>query len=74
MVDVSLLETLLAWVTVPLGLHSGSDDNLSMGMLSATKQLTDTHTLFLGGGTLVENFKGDLGVIGVLGKVNAAVT
>jgi len=45
-----------------------------MGMLSATKQLTDTHTLFLGGGTLVENFKGDLGVIGVLGKVNNAVT
>ncbi len=54
--------------------HGAADGNLSMGMLTATKQLTDTHTLFLGGGTLVENFKGDLGVIGVLGKVNNAVT
>ena len=58
----------------PLISYSASDGKLSMGMLSVTKQLSDTHTLFLGGGTLVENFKGDLGVIGVLGKVNNAVT
>ena len=58
----------------PLTSHAQSDGNLSMGMLSATKQLSDTHTLFFGAGTLVENFKGDLGVIGVLGKVNDAVT
>ncbi len=58
----------------PLASHGASDGNISMGMLSATKQLSDTHTLFLGAGTLVENFKGDLGVIGVLGKINDAVT
>jgi len=65
---------LLSTALYPLLGFGASDGNLSMGMLTATKQLTDTHTLFLGGGTLVENFKGDLGVIGVLGKVNNAVT
>ena len=58
----------------PLLSYGASDGHLSMGMLSATKQLTDTHTLFLGGGTLVENFKGDLGVVGILGKINPAMT
>ncbi|OUS16153.1 hypothetical protein A9Q88_08320 [Gammaproteobacteria bacterium 50_400_T64] len=67
--------TLLISTTLyPLLCFGASDGNLSMGMLTATKQLSETHTLFLGGGTLVENFKGDLGVIGVLGKVNNAVT
>ena len=65
---------LISTTLLPLISHGAADGNLSMGMLTATKQLTDTHTLFLGGGTLVENFKGDLGVIGVLGKVNNAVT
>ncbi len=65
---------LICSVLYPSISHSASDGNLSMGMLSATKQLTDTHTLFLGAGTLVENFKGDLGVLGIIGKVNNAVT
>ena len=65
---------LISTTLYPLISHSASDGKLSMGMLSATKQLTETHTLFLGGGTLVENFKGDLGVVGVIGRVNNAVT
>ena len=52
---------------------SESSDHLSMGMLTATKKLSDTHTLFFGGGTLVENFKGDIATIGVVGKVSKAV-
>jgi len=71
-IQISFL--LISTALYPLFSHGAADGNLSMGMLTATKQLTDTHTLFLGGGTLVENFKGDLGVIGVLGKVNNAIT
>ncbi len=70
--QLSLL--LISFALYPLISHGAADGNLSMGMLSATKQISDTHTLFLGGGTLVENFKGDLGVIGVLGKINPDVT
>ena len=70
--QLSLL--LISIALYPLISHGAADGNLSMGMLSASKQISDTHTLFLGGGTLVENFKGDLGVIGVLGKINPDVT
>lgn len=58
----------------PLLSYGASDGHLGMGMLSATKKLSDTHTLFAGAGTLVENFKGDLLTIGVAGKVSDAVT
>jgi len=71
---IQVTTLLISTALYPLLSFGASDGHLSMGMLTATKQLSETHTLFLGGGTLVENFKGDLGVIGVLGKVNNAVT
>lgn len=58
----------------PLAAHAASDGHLGMGMLSATRQLTDNYTLFAGGGTLVENFKGEISTIGIIGKLNEAVS
>ncbi len=54
--------------------YGASEGHLGMGMLSATKKLSDTQTLFVGAGSLVENFKGDLLTIGVVNKVDDAVT
>ncbi len=53
---------------------AASDGHLSMGMLTATKKIDDKHTLYFGGGTLVENFKGDIATIGVAGKLSDAVS
>lgn len=65
---------LIATFCHPLLSYGASDGHLGMGVLSATKKLNDTHTLYAGVGTLIENYKGDLLTIGVASKVNDAVT
>lgn len=54
--------------------HASSNDHLDIGMLSATKKISDKHTLFMAGGTVVENFKGELATIGVSGKINDSLS
>lgn len=63
---------LLAMCSAPV--YASGNDHLDIGMLSATKKLNDKHTLFMAGGTVVENFKGELATIGIDRKLSDSLS
>ena len=71
---IQVTTLLLSTAFYPLLCFGASDGHLSMGMLTATKKIDDKHTLYFGGGTLVENFKGEIATIGVAGKLTKAIS